>query len=487
MAEIRTRARARATRAAGSARRSLTARPAPPARIVLGGNGSTPCCGRCRCSRWWRYPTYGRGFVNTDALWSLVWGRQIAHLEQPDFAAGPTAHPFSNLIGVVLSPLGAGAEPALHALGYLAIGGVIYATALIARHMLGLLAAVVAAGLVATRLTVQYFGALAFVDILFAAVVLWAVVLELRQPRRGTSVVVLLTVAGMLRPEAWVLAGAYVLYAAWGDPRRIVALGALAALAPAAWVIEDLLVMGDPVFSFTHTRDATPATGRPHGLAGLVRSGPDVAADSAHWSVLLLAAGGVAVALWSRRARLPLAALAATLVASALPVLAGTPLNDRYFVASLALGCAVAAGAVAVLARRDAPAALRAGCALCVVVLLATGLDQARELKWSRDRVADLAARRADARSLVDGELPCEPLVVPNLRAVAPAAVWRATDPTAIRDGREPVARGSYLWGTPAAMDGIVVIKGRPGAAGPEPDAPVVARAGGWTLRARCS
>jgi hypothetical protein len=35
------------------------------------------------------------------------------------------------------------------------------------------------------------------------AFVVWAAVLEARRPRRGTAVLVLLGLAGLLRPEAW--------------------------------------------------------------------------------------------------------------------------------------------------------------------------------------------------------------------------------------------------------------------------------------------
>ena len=62
----------------------------------------------------------------------------------------------------------------------------------------------------------------------FLALVLWAAALEARAPRRGVPVMAVLAVAGLLRPEAWVLAGAYWLWCGW---RRIDLL-ALAAAAP---------------------------------------------------------------------------------------------------------------------------------------------------------------------------------------------------------------------------------------------------------------
>lgn len=41
---------------------------------------------------------------------------------------------------------------------------------------------------------------------------IWAVALEAKIPRRATPVLLLLTVAGLLRPNAWILAGLYWLW-----------------------------------------------------------------------------------------------------------------------------------------------------------------------------------------------------------------------------------------------------------------------------------
>ena len=77
------------------------------------------------------------------------------------------------------------------------------------------------------------YAARAYVDVPFLALVLWAAALEARAPRRGLPVMATLAVAGLLRPEAWVLAGAYWLWCGW---RRLDLL-ALAAAAPlrGAW------------------------------------------------------------------------------------------------------------------------------------------------------------------------------------------------------------------------------------------------------------
>ena len=92
----------------------------------------------------------------------------------------------------------------------------------------GLWPGLAAAAFVASSFAFLLYAARAYVDVPFLALVLWAAALEARAPRRGVPVMAVLAVAGLLRPEAWVLAGAYWLWCGW---RRIDLL-ALAAAAP---------------------------------------------------------------------------------------------------------------------------------------------------------------------------------------------------------------------------------------------------------------
>ena len=59
---------------------------------------------------------------------------------------------------------------------------------------------------------------LGYQDVPFACLIVGAVLLEAQRPRRGAPVLALLAVAGLLRPEAWVLGGLYWLYLAWRAP-----------------------------------------------------------------------------------------------------------------------------------------------------------------------------------------------------------------------------------------------------------------------------
>src|SRR4051794_109367 len=155
-------------------------------------------------------------------MWSLVWGDEIARLHQPSFEAAlaPTPHPLSNLVGVLLAPFGASADTALHLVGYLTVGALVYATALVAYRLFGGAAAIAAGALMFTRSTLATYGALAYLDVAFAALVVWAIALEARQRRRGWPTLALLAVAGLLRPEAWLIAGGYWAWWARGADRR---------------------------------------------------------------------------------------------------------------------------------------------------------------------------------------------------------------------------------------------------------------------------
>ncbi len=432
------------------------------------------------------YFGYGRGFVNSDAMWSLAWGRQLAHLETPSYRPGPTPHPLSNLVGILLSPLGASAEAGLHAIGYLAVGSLVYATGLLAYRLFGPLAAVVAAGLILTRDDLMFYGALAFLDVIFAALVVSAIVLEVERRRRGAAVLTLLVIAGLLRPEAWFLAIAYAVYATPGDTPKRLRFLAVAATAPVTWLLADLAVTGNPVFSFTTTRDATPGTGKPTGVAGLLEHGTSVFVHSARPAVVAAAAIGLAVAHRRGNLAILLGALVATLAATAIPVAAGTPLNDRYLLASIALVCVAASAALPLVFARQEPLAWRAAGAACIAIFAVSAPREGYRVRDTRNTVRALTASRAAAHDLVVNGLPCLPLVLPNTRFRSTAAVWLQVAPREIVDARREVPPGSYLWGTRTAMAGLITISGRRGAAAPTPNASVVRQKRGWTLRARC-
>src|SRR5436853_4234495 len=105
------------------------------------------------------------GLVNYDTLYSLVWGRELAHGSLPDLevAIAPTPHPLATLGAILLSPLsslktgdlhGEIATTAVVALAYVSLallGWVVFA---LGRAWFNAAAGVVAAAILLTRVPV---------------------------------------------------------------------------------------------------------------------------------------------------------------------------------------------------------------------------------------------------------------------------------------------------------------------------------------------
>src|SRR4051794_4195583 len=154
---------------------------------------------------------FGHAFLNYDTFYALLWGSDLAHGRAPDYsvAVAPTPHPLAELIGMPLSLFGGAGEDLMLALGLLGLGMLVVGCFRLGTELFGVWAGVAAAAIVATRVPLLNFGIRGYVDLATAAFVVWAAVLEARRPRRGVAVLVLLGLAGLLRPEAWLYAIAY--------------------------------------------------------------------------------------------------------------------------------------------------------------------------------------------------------------------------------------------------------------------------------------
>ena len=121
------------------------------------------------------------------------------------------------------------------------------------------------------------YGVRAYVDVPYMLLVLSALLVETRKPRAGAPVLVLLGLAGLLRPEAWAFSGIYwvvlVVYSARSTPersrRQLAQLALLAAAAPLIWVLSDLLVTGNAMWSLTNTKHTAEILGRETGIANV--------------------------------------------------------------------------------------------------------------------------------------------------------------------------------------------------------------------------
>src|SRR4051794_23247954 len=177
---------------------------------------------------------WGHGFANYDALYSLVWGRELADGHGPsyDVTLAPTPHPLANLGGLALSAFSPQTgETVLVVVGFVALGAVGWLVYALGARWFGAAAGGLAAVLFLTREPVLSYGTRAYVDLPYLALVLGAL---LALDRRRLPFV-LLALAGLLRPEAWLFSFALLVW------RRDWALAPLAAAGPFLWFAGDLI------------------------------------------------------------------------------------------------------------------------------------------------------------------------------------------------------------------------------------------------------
>ena len=256
---------------------------------------------------------FGRAtYPNYDSYYTLLWGQDLAAGRLPDYDVlrRPTPHPLSTLAAAALSPLGGAAD---RTLVLLSLGFHVALLAVLFRFtqlLLGSLVAVVALAVLLTRTDLEFFTLRAMVDVPFLLLIFGAAVLEIGRPRRGAAVLVLLALAGLLRPEAWVIAGVYVLWLAPGTTRLgFVRYAALAAVGPLLWALADVIVTGDPLYSLTSTRQVAGQFGRQRSPLDAALLLPDFLGGNE--KIVNVVAGGLggvlALVLLRRRAALPLA------------------------------------------------------------------------------------------------------------------------------------------------------------------------------------
>ena len=149
------------------------------------------------------YPAY-------DSLYSLLWAQRGPGTGSCP-ASTPTArrpqHPLLLPVGLVLAPFGDAGARAFVALCLAGMVALLVAMYRLGRLVAGVPGGLVAAGLLLTRFNFGLLASKGYLDIPYCALVTWAMVLEAERPRRGGAVWWLLGLAGLLRPEAWLLAG----------------------------------------------------------------------------------------------------------------------------------------------------------------------------------------------------------------------------------------------------------------------------------------
>jgi hypothetical protein len=395
------------------------------------------------------YPTY----PNYDSYYSLLWGREVLDLEAPVFEGFrvPTEHPLAIAAGAVLALFGESGDRLWVALTFAAYLWLVWGVYKLGRVAFTPLVGAVAAALLLTRFDYGFLAARGYIDVPYMALVVWAAVLEAKRPRRGTPVFLLLAAAGLLRPEAWVLAGLYWLWMAWpASWRDRLRYAVLAAIGPVVWAAVDFAVTGDPLFSLQHTSSSAEDLGRQRSLSELPAAIPAFFSNIVKLPVLLasVAGFGIALAIAPRRMVMPFVLLASGVGTFALIGVAGASVIERYLaVAAVALMVFAAvffAGFTMLRPGRLRTAWMCASAALVLagVVYTATQvrLDYFDTELSFRGAAHDDLVRVLESPAVQRG-LECGPLTVPNHKLV-PDARWILDAPDgAVIARADPAAR----------------------------------------------
>jgi hypothetical protein len=381
---------------------------------------------------WALVPTY----PNYDAYYHLVWGREIVGGHLPTFEAyqAPTQHPLYLVICALLGLFGEHADRLLVLFTCLCHVAFTYAVYRLGTAIWDRRAGIMAALLAGSSFALLLYAARAYVDEPFLALVLWAAALEAERPRRGGIVWALLILAGLLRPEAWLLGGAYWLWLLWPllkggqSPFKVVTSWpvlrdlAFVLAAPVIWCAVDALVTGDPLFSLHSTSDLADELNRSRSFSEVPGDFVSFLVDTARLPVAVAALVGVA---WSWRRRdaravhVPVALfLAGTFTFFATSV-AGLSVLPRYLTVPAVALC-LPAGYLVTRSRALLGLAVVAG--LAFVVVRADAFDKlATELRFIRSTHDGLTAV-LKTTSVREGRA-CGPVTLPNYRLV-PDTRW---------------------------------------------------------------
>jgi hypothetical protein len=401
---------------------------------------------------------YGPSYVNYDAQWALLWASDLFSGVTPEYTGdfAPTPHPLATAASVLALPFGHEAHLAILWVTLLSFGALVYLTYRLGAELFHPWVGVVAALVVLTRPAMERDALIGYQDMPFAVLVIGAVLLEARRPRRGVAVLALLALAGLLRPEAWVLAGLYWLYL-WppSAPAERLRTAALVAAAPLIWAASDWIVTGDPL----HSLHGTAALAEDADRRRSVEQVPYWTAKYFGYALREPMVIGVPLGLgfaWMyrrHRAALPVAVVVAMTAVFAVGPLFGLPLIRRYV---------------------ETPAVLLTlfyGLAVCGWMMLPPGRARTRwmavgglavalsvaYLPWHVDKLQGVDRRiEVDGRMYADlqvaAEAPvvraaferCAPLTAGDHRPIPFARFWLDGDPgsvTTVENGASPMGR----------------------------------------------
>ncbi len=399
---------------------------------------------------------YDPTHVNYDTRYALLWARDLWQGHRPEFLAdfAPTPHPLQIAASSLALPFGDGADQVALAAILLCFGAVVWLAYRLGSELFSPWVGVVAALVAFTRPALERDALLAYQDVPFAALILGAVLLEAKRPRRGPAVLGLLVLAGLLRPEAWVLSGLYVLYLWRAEgPRRLPLLVGLAALAPVLWALMDWLVTGDLLHSLHGTAGLAEDAGRRRRVDQVPFWTAQYYGFTLREPLVLGVPIGLAFA-WRharRRAVLPLAVVLAMTAVFAIGPVFGLPLIGRYvrtpaILLALFYGLAVAGWLMLPPGR-----ARRRWCAAGVLALalslafiprhvtMLQGLDRRLALDGALFAQLRDVARSPAVRAGFEG---CGPLSTADYRPIPHVRYWLGGPPGSVgtvKDGASPL------------------------------------------------
>ncbi|HNH85922.1 MAG TPA: hypothetical protein PLE93_02360, partial [Solirubrobacterales bacterium] len=490
---------------------------------------------------------FPKGFPNYDTIYYLLWGREIADGLSPDYGAplAPTPHPLYDLLGALFSPLGDGSITVAVVLAYVSLGLLAWLVYRLGSEWFDRWIGVLAAFLVMTSAPVLSNGLRAYIDIPYMVLCLAALLIETKKPKAGWPVLVLLALAGLLRPEAWLFSGFYFLWLALdfhvspaegadtsapsrragislgrlriqlresGIDRNLILMACLTAAGPVIWVLFDLITTSNPLYSFTGTRETVETLERDTGPLDVIIYGPRRLGEVMQWPGMVGAFFGVILTLWAMPKRAAIGVISAflALVAFALMGASGLAIIPRYTMLAAAILFIFTAAAVLGWRLLEPGHRLRriwqVAAAITVALWLIWLPNQYDLLSTVDTDLSDQALVERDLEALVDdgafnppSDLPgetsvedCLPISVPNHRAVPRLAFWldiRPSDVVSIAAADEQPDSGFFL--APAnefTVENFILDPGEPGRAvtTPPPGFEEVARNRSWVLYTSC-
>lgn len=468
---------------------------------------------------------YGPGYLSIDGMWSLQWGSDLLHLQALAPTNGTTPHPLSNVAGAAADLVG-GRDADLVILGasYVAAGLLVVATGVLADRIAGRVAGIAAAAIVATRPELLASTTAGMLDVWAAAFIVIAVAAALPaddgDPHEPRLAMVMLLAAGLLRPEAWALAGAWWLWRVWTDRTPHLGQLALVFAAPVLWILFDAVFAGDPLFAIHQTDAAAGELRQARGLEGGFSADVERAVRSignaltAPLLVALVAAIGAAAWLRDRHAHADAEAGAATgaglnadgagvagwqarrgaalvvgaiVLFSALIVLqaaGGTLIFPRFALVVAALTAAfVAAVAVRGAERLGLPAAAVAGALVALVVLPSIG-----DVRAAHQATAKARAAFTPARAALRPGVPCVPVATNRTGVAIYVSRWTGIPLSSVVENLTSPREAPATYVDVNQDEAIALFRDNRFFPGPlAPDARVVRVTGGWTIRTTCN